>query len=137
MALVPKGRYEYSGVELADPSYFVEVAKGRLGQLVSVTIYPAERRIVVQTERELAPSEKSMLDSLVMSNPVPASTYEYGPVDAGDVEREVGVRPVLFSYEPASRTARLSFDRALTPEQEAKLSALLEKPMRLRKRPQP
>jgi len=92
------------------------------------------KKIRIDFIRTLTPTEKSKLDLIIASPPLPATIYELSPITPEDVEKEVGVRPVRIDYDSTTGQARVYFDRALTPDEEAKLEACLKKPLRFRKR---
>jgi len=126
-------RYEYVGT-LKDSAYFLALTEREIGiRALGITIYPD--KFTLHFPRELTTEEKSRLDSLVAENPVPTSEYEISPVTPDDVEREIGVRPIILTIDPATGTARVQFDTTLTLEQEALLEALLRAPMRFKRKP--
>jgi hypothetical protein len=83
--------------------------------------------IRIDFARELTADEKSKLDSLIVSPPMPAAVYEFGAIDLADeIEKAVGVRPVLVDYDEERDRGRIMFDKALTTTQEAALQTFIQ-----------
>jgi len=131
MTVVPRGQYEYR-VILRHRGYFRALVNRRIGGVIGLTTYPD--RFIIQFDRVLTDVEKAELDSLVAENPVPAAIYEVSPITEGDIETEIGVRPIVCSIDPLTGRAICFFDTTLTPEQESLLEASLRVPMRFKRR---
>jgi AraC-like DNA-binding protein len=83
--------------------------------------------IRIDFARELTADEKSKLDSLIANPPMPAAVYEFGAIDLADeIEKAIGVRPVLVDYDEATDRGRIMFDKALTSTQEAALQTFIQ-----------
>jgi hypothetical protein len=86
---------------------------------------PTEIRI--EFAGDLTDAEKSKLDSLIASPPMPAAVYEFGVIDLADeIEKAIGVRPVLAEYDEATNRGRIMFDKTLTSTQEAALQTFIQ-----------
>ncbi len=117
--------YKYSNVTLKDPRYFSELFKRQTGIEIIITSYPATNEILVNSPKELTEAEKKILEDLIALNPEPTAIYEYVPIDVSDIEAAIGVKPIMVDWY-GERSARVYFDTPLTPDQEARLKALLE-----------
>jgi len=131
-------KYVYRGKVLTDAVFIQELISRDIAPCLGITTYPRgskfmpEGGCVVHFDRELTDAEKAALDSLIDRNPTPTAEYVLDTITADDVEREVGVRPIVFRVTPEG-FVKAKFDKALTPDQESKLEACLSKPMRFRR----
>jgi len=84
-------------------------------------------QIRIDFTEELTVEEKTILDSIIASPPMPASIYEYGCLDLEDeIEKTVGVRPVRVDFDEATGRARIYFDTTLTDTQEKALEGFMK-----------
>jgi len=129
-------RYEYSPIpKIPNLAYFRAKIEKDLGlKILGLTLQHFRDTLVIQFERALTDEEKSKLDGLIASPPAPVSHYEMTVLSPEDVEREIGIRPVLLTVDPTTGTAICHFDTTLTPEQETLLETLLRSPMRFKRR---
>jgi hypothetical protein len=93
---------------------------------------PTEIRI--DFAKDLTPTEKAKLDSLIANPPFPAERLEFGALDIADeIEAAIGKRPVRVDYDETRDHAVIDFDVPLTDTERAKVEAIL-KARRLKKR---
>ena len=125
-------RYDYPLPAKFDPYYLRAVLDRELpGLLLGWSETPTQIRF--DFARELTPAEKAKLDSIAASPPMPAARYAFGYIDADDVEKAVGVRPVRVDVRPETGEITIDFDSPLTPAQEARLEELCRSPRSLKK----
>jgi len=76
-------------------------------------------------ERELNEEEQKLLSSLMENPPYPEHRFEVKEFTKDDIEKIIGVRPVLLSIDPSTgRIVRVAFEKKLSPEQVSKLKGL-------------
>jgi len=128
--------YEYTSLPtIPNPAYLAGIITRDVGvECIGIVQQHFRDTLVVTMARELTSDEKTMLDSIIASPPEPVSTYEYSRITIDDVEREVGIRPIVFNIDPVTGVAICHFDTTLTSEQETKLEALLRTPMKFKRR---
>jgi hypothetical protein len=118
--------YRYKLPAKFDPHYLYAIMQREFGaNFLGWSETPTEIRI--DFARELTADEKSKLDSLIANPPMPAAVYEFGVIDLADeIEKAVGVKPVLAEWDETTDRARIMFDKTLTAAEEASLKGLLE-----------
>jgi hypothetical protein len=119
-------RYNYKLPAKFDPSYLYAVLAREFGaNFLGWSETPTEIRI--EFAKELTADEKAKLDSLIANPPMPVAVYEFGAIDLADeIEKAVGVRPVLVDYDEERDRGRIMFDKALTTTQEAALQTFIQ-----------
>jgi len=118
-------QYEFPKVP-RDPKYLGAILARNLLGYRGHTLY--RDRIRVYFDRELSPDEVSRLRGLVESDPVAPVVYEFGSLDPADeVERIVGVRPVIAEWDPTRKTGRFVFEAPLTRTQEGFLEEAVKR----------
>jgi hypothetical protein len=125
--------YNYKLPAKFDPPYLYAVLAREFGaNFLGWSETPTEIRI--EFAKELSPTEKAKLDSLIANPPFPAERLEFGAIDiASEIEAAIGKRPVRVDYDETRDHAIIDFDVSLTDNERAKVEAIL-KARRMKKR---
>lgn len=88
--------------------------------------------VILFFERELNEQERKLLASLMENPPYPEHRFEVKELTKDDIERIIGVRPVLLSIDfSTGRIVRIAFEKKLSPEQVSKLKDLWRNSLKL------
>jgi hypothetical protein len=125
--------YTYKLPAKFDPPYLYAVLAREFGaNFLGWSETPTEIRI--EFAKELSPTEKAKLDSLLASPPFPVERLEFGALDIADeIYAAIGKRPVRVDYDETRDHAIIDFDVPLTDIERTKVETIL-KTRRLKKR---
>jgi len=116
------------GYKFKKPSRWDTYAQALVEKKVGVRIIGATETgdtLILFFERALTDEERVALEKLMENPPYPEHRFEVKPITEDDVERAVGVRPILLSVDNvAGRIVRIAFEKRLTSEQVLKLKQM-------------
>lgn len=117
--------YEFSRVP-RDPKYLGAIVARELPGYRGHTLY--RDRIRIYFDRELSSDEENRLRGLIESDLTAPAVYEFGSLDPADeIERVVGVRPVITEWDSTRKTGRFVFETPLTRTQEGLLEEAIRR----------